>query len=472
MLFNSLHFLIFFPIVVIVYFVLPFRLRWKWLLVSSYYFYMNWEPIYALLLLFSTVITFVAARGIANSNERRVRRLWLGTSLTLNFAVLGLFKYYNFLTTNIVSLLEAAGMRLDVPEFRLLLPVGISFYIFQAAGYTIDVYRNKISPERNLGKYALFVSFFPQLVAGPIERTGNLLPQLSQKHFLRFPRFFQGLRLMLIGYFMKLVVADRLAIYVDTVYNNSTNHSGTTLALATFFFSFQIYCDFAGYSAIAVGAARIMGIKLMTNFRRPYLSKSVAEFWRRWHISLSTWFKDYLYISLGGNRVKSKIRLYLNLLVTFLVSGLWHGSNWTFVIWGGLNGLYLILENFLGFRMKLPRMITNVFSGLRVLYVFCLIYISWIFFRAKDLTEAINILKAICTFSGRLFIPVDPELLANCFLSLVILISSEIFYETIYKDRQIRFNRRVFTYIQMICLLFLIMLIGVFDGGQFIYFQF
>jgi D-alanyl-lipoteichoic acid acyltransferase DltB (MBOAT superfamily) len=273
---------------------------------------------------------------------------------------------------------------------------------------------------------------------------------------------------MAYGFFMKLVVADRLAIYVDTVYNSSDHHTGTSLLLATLFFSFQIYCDFAAYSSIAIGASRVMGIYLMTNFKRPYLSRSVVEFWRRWHISLSTWFKDYLYVSLGGNRVATKTRLYFNLMVTFLVSGLWHGANWTFVIWGGLNGFYLVIENMV--KDFFPRFHVN--RVIQMLYTFVLINVSWIFFRSYSFDQAIDILKKIVSAPGKLFVPPDPEMLIYCFLSVFIVIAFESIYEFLYHKRKIRKHQRTLSNAFMIFLILCIVMFGVFDGGQFIYFQF
>ena len=313
--------------------------------------------------------------------------------------------------------------------------------------------------------------YYPQLVAGPIERPQNLLHQFRRVHSFKFSNFYRGLRLIVYGFYMKLVVADRLAIYVDSVYNNSDKHSGVTLTLATFFFSFQIYCDFAGYSSIAIGVSRIMGISLMTNFRRPYLSTSVAEFWRRWHISLSTWFKDYLYISLGGNRVKSKLHGYFNVMITFLVSGLWHGANWTFVIWGGLNGLYLIFENTLNY-IKMLQGKNYFFLMTTRLYIFLLISVSWIFFRSNTVQEAFQIIRSIIRFDGKLFLPANPDSYMNCFFSIFIIMVSEIFFECVYVKRKINFDRFVLSNLYMLFLIILILLIGVFDGGQFIYFQF
>lgn len=314
---------------------MPHKYRWAWLLAASYYFYMNWNPAYAILIFGSTIITYLCSLLLEKyQTDRGKKRLFLTISLIINFGILFLFKYFNFVNETMFSVMEYLGVRWAVPNLDILLPVGISFYTFQAVGYTIDVYRGQLKAERHFGIYALFVSFFPQLVAGPIERASNLLPQFREKHVFNTSMAIDGLKLMLWGYFMKVVVADRLAVYVDAVYNNVDQHNGTSLLLASILFSFQIYGDFGGYSLIAIGAAKIMGFRLMTNFKRPYFATSIKAFWSRWHISLSTWFKDYLYIPLGGNRVSRK-RHYYNLFVTFLVSGVWHGANMTFVIWGG-----------------------------------------------------------------------------------------------------------------------------------------
>ncbi len=336
MLFNSFEFLIFFPIVCIIYFLLR-GLKWRnlFLLIASYYFYMNWKPVYALLILTSTVLTYSCGLLVEQyADNQRKKKSFLVISLLINFAILFLFKYYNFIGGSITAFFSILGIGWQVPNLDVLLPVGISFYTFQAVGYSIDVYRGTIRAERNFITYALFVSFFPQLVAGPIERANNLLPQFHTEHHFDADDVTEGIKQMIWGFFMKLCVADVLSSYVDAVYNNVANHNGTSMILATIFFTIQIYCDFAGYSNIAIGAARVMGYRLMENFKQPYFSLNIKEFWRRWHISLSTWFMDYLYIPLGGNRV-SYPRHLLNLAITFLVSGVWHGANWTFVLWGG-----------------------------------------------------------------------------------------------------------------------------------------
>jgi D-alanyl-lipoteichoic acid acyltransferase DltB (MBOAT superfamily) len=343
--------------------------------------------------------------------------------------------------------------------------------------YTIEVYRGHQKAERNFGIYALYVMFYPQLVAGPIERPQNLLHQFYEKHTFEYERVVEGLKLMLWGLFMKLVIADRLAIYVNAVYNNAEQHTGLTLALATVFFAFQIYCDFAGYSNIAIGAAKVMGFKLMTNFNRPYLSKSISEFWKRWHISLSTWFRDYLYISIGGNRV-SIPRWYFNLMLVFVISGLWHGANWTYIIWGSLNGFYLVFaivtENFrkrLGSILLLDR-VPKVNNFLQILITFVLACFAWIFFRAGSSEEAFQIVKKIFTLSGTIFIG-SPSVLIYSFFGIILLILVELKVE--YFNNAVSFFNHPHWLVRKLSYSFLIMLIlliGVFDGGQFIYFQF
>jgi D-alanyl-lipoteichoic acid acyltransferase DltB (MBOAT superfamily) len=400
MLFNSISFLLFFPTVCLLYFAIPaerVRLRNGLLLVASYWFYMNWEPAYALLLLLSTVATWAAALGMdrqtGDGRPGRSRRRWLVGSLVVNLAILFLFKYYNFLTGTLTGALLATGLSVSMPRFHLLLPVGISFYTFQALGYTIDVYRGNVRAERDLLTYALFVSFFPQLVAGPIERSGRLLPQFRERHRLAYGHVTAGLRMMAWGYFMKLVVADRCGLYVDAVFDNVAMHNGGSCLMASLLFPFQIYGDFAGYSLIAIGTARVLGFRLMENFRSPYLSCSVGEFWHRWHISLSTWFRDYVYIPLGGNR-RGRPRQYVNLLVTFTVSGLWHGANWTFLCWGALHGVLLCMERALGIGRTRYRGLSRLMHwGL----TFLLVSMGWVLFRAATLHDALAVYTSILT---------------------------------------------------------------------------
>lgn len=405
MAFNSAQFLIFFPVVTIVFFVLPKKIKYLWLLLVSYYFYMCWNATYVLLILTSTIITFISSlliekvRNGSSSNTKLKLKIIVSISLFLNLAILFYFKYANLMLQISWFLLTKLGITLNLHQTDVLLPVGISFYTLQALGYTIDVYRGDIYAERNFFKYALFVSFFPQLVAGPIERSKNLLTQLSGNKRFNFESAREGFLLMLWGYFLKLVIADRTAILVDTVYNDTAQFSGIFVVLATILFAFQIYCDFAGYSTIAMGAAKILGIELMDNFHSPLLSTSISDFWRRWHVSLTSWFKDYLYIPLGGSRA-GKLRKHINIMIIFLISGLWHGASLSYVVWGGLNGLYQIIGNLL---MPIRNKFVQIFKLNRnsighkcisVICTFILFDFSLIFFRSGTISKAIEVLKA------------------------------------------------------------------------------
>ncbi|TKG95423.1 MBOAT family protein [Puteibacter caeruleilacunae] len=463
MLFNSFKFLIFFPLICIVYFLLPYKYRNVFLLIASYYFYMNWEPVYAILIFFSSLTTYLVAQKIGSTTNNSFRKGLLVGNLVVNFGILFVFKYYNFLTESIFEALQLFGMRMQIPKFQLLLPVGISFYTFQAIGYTIDVYRKSISVEKRFVNYMLFVSFFPQLVAGPIERAKNLLPQFRTQYDFDYERAISGIKQMLWGFFMKVVVADRVSIYVDAVFDNYSNHSGSSLLLASLLFAIQIYCDFAGYSNIAIGAARIMGFDLMENFRRPYFATSFKEFWKRWHISLSTWFGDYVYIPLGGNRV-TKTRHYRNLVITFLVSGMWHGANWTFLMWGGLHGIYLIGELLAkSFFLKLGRVFNWFVTIVGVV-------LGWIFFRAESIDVAFSVIHRILFKQGPLFL--DKTTLSYGFLGVIILLLKD-FIDEFYSDFAITIGQNTIArYAYVLSLTCAILLIGVFNGGQFIYFQF
>lgn len=401
MLFNSLQFLTFFPIVVVIFFLLPQKKRWILLLIASYYFYMCWKVEYVVLIIISTLIDYYVAKRMCKIQIQSKKKKWLYASIISNLGILFGFKYFDFLNENIQILFNNFNIFYNLPAFELLLPVGISFYTFQTLSYTIDVYNGKIKAQKHLGIFAVFVSFFPQLVAGPIERSNRLLPQFFKKHNFSYQRVRHGLQQMLWGFFKKVVIADRLAIVVNGVYNDPSNYSGFALILATIFFSFQIYCDFSGYSDIAIGSARVMGFELMENFKRPYFSKSIAEFWKRWHISLSTWFRDYLYIPLGGNKV-AKWRWYYNLLITFIISGFWHGANWTFIIWGTLHASFLISSIILSSpKKKILRLLkiegTSFHKILQVGLTFLLATFAWIFFRANNITDAIYIITHLFT---------------------------------------------------------------------------
>lgn len=407
MLFNSIQFMLFFPVVVFLFFVIPKRMQCTWLLICSYYFYMCWSPKYALLLATSTLITYLSGRLISWSNakgntqrEHREKQLWVFLSFAINLSILFLFKYFDFALDNINRVLSWFGMQILQPQFDVLLPVGISFYTFQALSYTVDVYRGKMDAEKSLLKYALFVSFFPQLVAGPIERSQTLLVQFHRPHAFEYSNVKNGLLLMMWGFFQKLVIADRAAVLVDAVYNNPAAYSGFSIVVATLLFAVQIYCDFSGYSDIAIGAAQVMGFSLMQNFKQPYHATSIHDFWRRWHISLSTWFRDYLYIPMGGSRCAT-IKKYRNLMATFLVSGLWHGASWNYVVWGGLHGLYQIVGDILRpFKEKTLNRLgisqeSKILKMAKRLATFLLVDFAWVFFRAPSVHTGLFMAKQI-----------------------------------------------------------------------------
>lgn len=445
---------------------------------------MAFVPIYILILGFTIVIDYFAGIYIENAYGKR-RKHFLILSLFANISVLAVFKYYNFINENLSFLLAGFGVDNPIPYLSILLPIGLSFHTFQAMSYTIEVYRGHQKAERHFGIYSLYVMFYPQLVAGPIERPQNLLHQFREKYEFNYERITSGLRLMGWGLFKKVVIADRLALGADYVFNNPGLQSSPNLILGVLFFSFQIFCDFSGYSDMAIGAARVMGFKLMTNFDKPYQSKSINEFWKRWHISLSTWFRDYLYISLGGNRVTIP-RWYLNLFIVFLVSGLWHGANWTFVIWGALHGFYLVFGIV---TKKLNERICNYFRLNRVrllapLSTFALVAFAWIFFRANDVNSAFYIVKHI--FIG---IPDTIEKLKNgeqiinslsmgkfdFYLSFFLILFLEFVHYlqrkiniSEYFVRQPAYVRWTVYYSFVLIILFL----GVFEDRQFIYFQF
>ncbi|MBN2309970.1 MAG: MBOAT family protein [Candidatus Hydrogenedentes bacterium] len=396
MLFNSLEFVVFFPIVAALYFAFPYRFRWMLLLAASYYFYMCWEPRYLILILVSTLIDYGAGFMMGRTQEKSRRVKYLLLSLAGNLGLLFFFKYFNFLNDSLRALFGYFGAEYSVPQSDFLLPVGISFYTFQTLSYTIEVYRGNKEPEKHLGIFALYVAFFPQLVAGPIERAQNLLPQFFKRYDFDYDRVANGLKLVLWGMFKKVVIADRLAHIVDAVYGAPGQHEGAAIVLATVCFAYQIYCDFSGYSDIAIGCAEVMGFRLMKNFDRPYFARSVPEFWRRWHISLSTWFRDYVYISLGGNRCSAP-RWLFNLFIVFLVSGLWHGANWTFVVWGALHGAFVVASQLSGRwrqgaaeRMGLTA-VPRLHRVLQVLATFCLVCFAWIFFRADSMADAVGL---------------------------------------------------------------------------------
>ncbi len=486
MLFNSLHFMLFFPLVVFIYFKLSHRHRWKLLLAASYYFYMAWKPGYLILILFSTLVDYYVGLRMATTQNAARRKLYLVFSLVANLGLLFTFKYFNFFNEAFCYIFEYIGIEYSVSDTSLLLPVGISFYTFQTLSYTIEIYRGKIKPEKHLGRFALFVAFFPQLVAGPIERAKNLLPQIQHKMSFDYQRITDGLKLIAWGLFKKIVIADRLAILVNRVYNDPQSYDGPGITVATVLFAYQIYCDFSGYSDIAIGTAQVMGFNLMENFRRPYHARSISDFWHRWHISLSTWFRDFLYIPLGGNRVGT-FRLYCNILVVFVVSGLWHGANWTFIVWGALHGGYLIFS--LGTSSLRKKILSFIrldrkpllHKSLQIFVTFLLVNFAWIFFRANSLTDAIGMAGRLLSGWGSLFSN------GNFYYSLslglpktfLIGILSILFLECIHiLERRIDIRQyltcRPFWIRWMVYYFLVLSLVfgGVYDQTPFIYFQF
>ena len=467
MLFNSLEFLIFFPIVTILYFVLPYRFRWALLLIASCYFYMVFKPVYILILGFTIVIDYYAGIYIEKT-EGKKRKLYLTLSLIANIGVLAIFKYFNFLNLNFTWLLEGIDLKNPIPFLDILLPIGLSFHTFQAMSYTIEVYRGNQKAEHHFGIYALYVMFYPQLVAGPIERPQNVLPQFHIKHKYDFERMKSGLMMMAWGLFKKVVIADRLSMVVDYAYENPSEKTGLTLLIATFFYTFQIYCDFSGYSDVALGSAKVMGYDLMENFRTPYFSTSISEFWRRWHISLSTWFRDYLYIPLGGNRV-SEGRRYFNQFFVFMISGLWHGAAWTFVLWGSLHGFYLIFavlrDKYLP-KLSLPKNLLG--KSINLITTFILVMLAWVFFRADGLKDAFTILKKISNLSLSQDFK-SPLNLTEMWFSVMligILLWKEYSFFHINTQNTVKFYRLT------VLFALTIYFFGVFNTNQFIYFQF
>jgi alginate O-acetyltransferase complex protein AlgI len=481
MLFNSLEFLLFFPAVTVLYFLIPYKYRWILLLAASCFFYMAFIPYYILILAATILIDYFAAIFIENSTGRK-RKLYLIVSIISTCLVLFVFKYYNFFIGNFNSISKAVDWNYSLNALSILLPIGLSFHTFQSLSYVIEVYRGKFKAERHFGIYSLYVMFYPQLVAGPIERPQNILPQLHGHNDFNYNNAREGLLLMLQGFFKKLVIADRLAVFANLVYNNPQDYHGFEVIVATIFFAIQIYCDFSGYSDIAIGSAKVMGYNLMKNFDKPYFAKSISEFWKRWHISLSTWFKDYVYVPLGGNRV-SKWRWFFNLFFTFMISGFWHGANWTFIIWGALHGFYLIfaivlqdvrnrLNRWLGL-IQFPRLL----SGLQIFTTFVLVTFAWIFFRANSLSDAMLIIRNMGDLSwSQLRFPMYDRLYLTEFPLALIFIALLFFTQYLQRTTKLReaINERppavrlgLYALIINVIIFF-----GVFNESSFIYFQF
>lgn len=472
MLFNSFEFLIFYPLVTLIYFLLSQKFRWLWLLAASCYFYMFFKPIYILILAATIVIDYFAGLQLGKL-EGKARKWMLILSIVANVGVLVVFKYYNFFAENINSLLSVGGLHLQLKYLDILLPIGLSFHTFQAMSYTIEVYRGHQQPEKHFGIYALYVMFYPQLVAGPIERPQNILHQFHIKQSFDADNLTEGLKLMLWGLFKKLFVADRLSVYVGMAYETSGTQTGSTLLMAAFFFAIQIYCDFSGYSDIARGAAKTMGYDLLINFRRPYLATNITDFWRRWHISLSTWFRDYVYFPLGGNKT-SNAKWAFNILVVFLLSGIWHGANWTFVVWGLLHAILTIGHKLFSSSnaSKAPKQKHFLRQLPSIIFTFILVMFAWIFFRATDVSQAVFIIKKIITnWHSHLQIK-SRDWLAISLLGIAIVLLTDIITEY---NLNIKLLGSRFTAVRLITVSLMIigiLLFGVLHNVSFIYFQF
>ncbi len=440
MLFNSLAFAVFLPVVFLLYWLVPQKFKWIVLLVSSLYYYMSWEPKYIIWIFITTVVSYFGARFIEKNEEEKKKKLFLSLSVIINLGLLVYFKYFVFISSSIVSMLKMFALPVDELTLKIIMPVGISFYTFQSVGYLVDVKKGKVQAEKNFGIFALFISFFPQVLSGPIARADSLIPQIKSEKKFDFDKASYGVRQMAWGFFKKMVVSAVCAQFVNPVFDNLKGQKGIVLVISVILYAFQIYCDFSGYSDIAIGSAGLFGIDLMTNFKTPYFAQSIKEFWSRWHISLSTWFRDYVYIPLGGNRV-SKFRHALNLIITFLVSGIWHGAAWTFIIWGLLHGILQVIENYVYkikfFAPKSKEKKIFSFRGIvTLLLTFTVVCFTWIFFRANTIGDAFYIIKNM--FAGILspasyikpgikFLAGDIESFVRLGVSMLILIIGDSF---------------------------------------------
>ncbi|MDX2174174.1 MAG: MBOAT family O-acyltransferase [Bacteroidota bacterium] len=468
MLFNSLHFLIFLPIVVGLYYLLPTKLRWVLIFIASCYFYMAFVPEYIFILFLIIIVDFVAALTIEQV-KGRLKLFYLVISIIANIGLLAYFKYINFINVNLTELFSFFGIHFYNKNINYALPIGLSFHTFQSLSYTIEVYRGNQKAERHLGYFANYVLFFPQMVAGPIERYATLGSELKKQTKPLYENFSNGFRLILFGLFIKMAVADNIAPVVNQVYENPLNFNSLRILNSIFLFSIQIYADFFGYSTIALGCARLLGINIMDNFKTPYLSKSITEFWRRWHISLSTWFRDYLYISLGGNKVKVP-RWCLNILIVFTVSGLWHGASWTFVIWGALHGLMILLERLFSklfnFKIKEGWNIVNVLLAVKTFIVSSFI---WIFFRAENFEKVTLIFKALATNNKA--VKTDINYLLPCIFTLILILTDVLLYNNRF-DKKIEPLKITYRWAIYSLLLFSLLALSGMQKFTFIYFQF
>jgi D-alanyl-lipoteichoic acid acyltransferase DltB (MBOAT superfamily) len=482
MLFNSIDFAIFLPIVFILYWFLTnknLKLQNLLIVVASYLFYGWWDYRFLLLILFSTIVDYSVGIGLLKQENKTKRKILLGTSILVNLGFLGFFKYYNFFLDNFITAFSFFGTEIKANSLNIILPVGISFYTFQTLSYSIDVYKRKLEPTKDFIAFSAFVSFFPQLVAGPIERARNLLPQFYKKRTFDYSKAVDGMRQILWGLFKKIVIADNCAVFADQIFNNSHDYSGSTLVLGAIFFAFQIYGDFSGYSDIAIGTARLFGFNLMQNFAFPYFSRDIAEFWRRWHISLSTWFRDYLYIPLGGSRGTNYFKI-RNVFIIFLVSGFWHGANWTFIIWGGLNALYflpimLLNKNKINTDVVAQgKHLPSVREVLSITLTFSLTTIAWIFFRAEDIHHAISYLSDIIHPS----ILTLPELITPKLemIYTILCVFILVLFEWMNRDKihalDIANYNKSNRWVLYLIIIIMIITFGSFNQNSFIYFQF
>jgi alginate O-acetyltransferase complex protein AlgI len=484
--FNSIEFLVFFPVVAITFFIIPHKYRWLLLLGASYFFYVSWRPKYILVLLAVTGISYLAGLWLGSDRNPATRRLVLSISLVASLGILSFFKYFNFLNPVFQGVFDWFGVSQWVPE-NILLPLGISFFTFQTMSYTIEVYRGMIKPEKHAGIYALFVAFFPQLVAGPIGRANLLLPQYHETHLPDYEKIVSGLQRMVWGLFKKLVIADRLALLVDTVYGDPTAYTGMALILATYAFAFQIYCDFSGYADIAIGAARVMGFRLPENFQQPYYAQSIPDFWRRWHISLYNWLRDYIFypihrVLIRRQSSRNLLTLIIPPMITMLASGLWHGENWTFIIWGALHGIFMVAsvlwtqaKRSMSWSLALPLWLA---TGIKIFATFNLVSFAWIFFRANSLSDAIYII-------GHLFVNLEMQfslfdLLPGGVYDWMIAILAILFMETVHIVQRKWGSLRQAVRLQPVWLrwsiyfglVIVIFLFGKFESTEFIYARF
>lgn len=473
MLFNSLEFIGFFVIITSLFFVVPHKYRWFLLLLSSCYFYMDFMPVYILILGFTIVIDYFAGIFIGKS-EGKKRKLYLTLSIIANIGILGFFKYFNFFNDSVSSLIGLFGFTNPIPDNSFPLPIGLSFHTFQAMSYTIEVYKGKQKPEKKFGIYALYVMFYPQLVAGPIERPQNIIHQFHKPQVFNYDRVVAGLKIMLWGFFKKLVIADRMGTYVNAVYNNPYHHSAPTLFVATIFFGFQDYCDFSGYSDIAIGSAKVMGYDLMENFRRPFFGKSITEKCLRWHMSLYTWFRDYVYTPLSMKGKKTKFKMMFNVILIFTLSGLWHGANWNFLVWGLLTGLFIVGERIYQQTVRPKRYIKGKWLIFWGTFLSFIVYMpTALFFRAKNMQDALHIAKTIVTLRGvHLFKGEPPVNFLYCLFVGFFLLAVEFTQEYYPEVKVINHQNILVRHTSYLFLLIIILMIGVFSGSQFIYFQF